>query len=181
MHAGTIQRTPWLGIALIIVGSLLLLDRAHVIHVYAWGVVWPVLMLAGAMGVIRGFSAARHGKIFWGTVLFLYSLFFFLKSIDVFDIEAAMFVPASFFAFGSAFLMLFVNDFRQWPFLIPGSIFIAIGALIILAEYDYMSFWDVRDLLHTYWPLILIVLGLTTLLRRRTPRTEAPPPPPSPV
>ena len=69
-------KISWFGIALILVGAVLLLDRFHILHLAFSTVFWPIVMVLALIGVGRGFSQNRRGKIFWNTVWFLYGLFF---------------------------------------------------------------------------------------------------------
>lgn len=45
----------------------------------------------------------------------------------------------------------------------PGLIFIAIGGIFLLDELDIFYF---RDFWHVFWPLLVIVIGLSLILRR---------------
>ena len=169
------SNVSWMGIALVILGTMLLLTRLHVFHVQFWTLFWPIVMILSLRGVATGFSLNKRGKIFWGTVWFLYGLFFLLRNSDYFDIRPHMIVPATFLIVGIAFLMTYLNNIRDWFFLIPAVIAGLVGTLFLMAEYDYLSYWDVADSLHTYWPVILILFGIVFLLRRKK---ESPPPPP---
>ncbi len=52
-----------------------------------------------------------------------------------------------------------------------GIILIFIGGLFLL---DNLGIADMSDLIHTYWPLILVIIGLSLLLRRSSRYQEAP-------
>jgi len=160
------NKTSWLGVVLIIIGIVMLLDKLDVINVDFGTILWPLLMLVGVIVVARGFSDNRRGKIYWGTVLFLYALFFLLKSIDYFEIYSQTFFPASFLIFGIAFLMMYLNNFKDWPLLIPALVLIALGCVFILTEYGIIYRWDVWNFISVYWPVILILFGIAILLKR---------------
>ncbi len=69
----------WFGIALIVFGALLLLIKTDVLDFEFSQAIWAGLMLLGLGLVTQGFSRDKRGKVFWGTILFLYSLYFFLQ------------------------------------------------------------------------------------------------------
>jgi len=163
---------PWFGVALVVVGVAILLQKLHVVEVEFGMVFWPLLMLLGLVGVARGFALGARGKIFWGTVGFLYALFFLLRSLDFVEIRPHMFLPATFLVFGIAFLMLSVNTFRDWYFLIPAAILGGTGAMFLLAEYGYLYYWDVWQAVRLYWPAVLILFGLGIILKRRPGQTS---------
>lgn len=167
---------PLFGIALIVVGSFILLGKFHLVHVGFGSIFWPIIMVFGLVGVGRGFAQNKRGKIFWNTVWFLYGLFFFLRVSNLAEAQSYMFVPATFLIIGIAFLMTFMNNIHDWFFLIPSLIFGGIGLMFIFAELDYVSYWDVADSVRMYWPVVLILFGLTILFRRRARADSGPPP-----
>ncbi|MBI4547117.1 MAG: hypothetical protein HY707_04000 [Ignavibacteriae bacterium] len=158
---------PWFGIVLIIVGGVLLLTKLDVFDIDFSTVFWSLLMVFGLVGVGRGFADTKNGKVFWGTLVFLYGLYFLLYTSDYVDIEGYLFIPSTFLIFGIAFLMLYVNNFRNWYYLIPALFLCGTGAAFIFAELGYLYRHDVWDAVRLFWPLILILIGLAIILRKR--------------
>ena len=157
----------WFGLGLVVVGALLLMGKMELFHLRFSSIFWPVIMLFSIFGVGRGFSQMRRGKIFWGTLGFLYGLFFFLRSADFVEVPARLFVPATFLIVGISFFMTYLAKMKDWFFLIPAGIAGAVGTLFLLADLEYLSYWEVADTLHMYWPVILIALGIIFLFRRK--------------
>jgi lia operon protein LiaF len=54
---------------------------------------------------------------------------------------------------------------KNFSSIIWGLVFIAIGAALLLDRLGYMQF-DLGQFLHTWWPLILIIIGLGMLFDR---------------
>jgi hypothetical protein len=125
------------------------------------------------VGVGRGFGRGRRGKIFFGTVVFLYGLYFLLHSIDAFEVGGHLVVASTFVIVGSAFLMVWLNDLRDWYYLIPALLSGAVGSALFLSELGYLSHWEVLDAVRVYWPLVLILFGAGMILRRRMQHAEA--------
>lgn len=169
------QRLPWFGAALVVLGIVMLLDKLSILEIRFAAVFWPLVMLLGIGIVTKGFSRNATGKVFWGTLIFLYALFFFLRSIDALEIRGHLFLPGTFLILGFAFLMLFLNNVKEWFFLLPACILGGIGLLFILVEYDYLYGWEVWDLVHRYWPIALILVGLAVILRRKEQHHTTPP------
>ena len=48
--------------------------------------------------------------------------------------------------------------------LFAGVLLMAIGAMFFL---DHMGYADLHDILHTYWPMFLVALGVSRSLKRR--------------
>jgi hypothetical protein len=163
------------GIALIIIGVLLLLKNLDVLSLRFSSYFWPVVMLIGLVGVGQGFSVNRRGKIFWSTVVFLYALFLFLRSLDSIEVRGHLFIPASFFVFGLAFLMMYLANVKEWSLIIPSFVLLGLGSMFILDEYGYVDGWEVWYSIRQYWPIAIILFGLGILLRRRSlPPPSAP-------
>ena len=171
------HRGSWFGIALVIVGGALLLDRFNLVEVDFATIFWPLVMLFGLVAAGRGFSLNKRGKVFWGTIWFLYGLFFYLRSADFVDVPSRMLLASSFLIFGIAFFMMFLNNIQDWMYLIPATILSALGVLFILARYDLISYWELRESIHLYWPVALILFGLAMILRRRRQDDVTLPPP----
>lgn len=164
------RRISWFGLVLIVFGTLLLLRKLGILDLHVREIVWPLLILVGAVLTARGFASGRRGQILFGTVLFLYSIFFFMRTWGGIFIPFDMIVPATFLIFGIVLLMLFLNRPSEWYFLIPGLFLLAIGVMMVLSEYGYWHSWEVREFAGTWWPAVLILFGLGMLLRRRDSR-----------
>lgn len=156
-----------LGVSLIVIGLGLILRRLGVIGFGFHEIFWPLVMFFSLFMVARGFSRGKKGKIFWGTVLFMYGLFFFLRSLEFVEVRGHMIVPATFLIAGIAFLMIYVNDFRDWVYLVPTVLLGGAGVIVLLAETGDLSAWEVYDTIHTYWPVGLILVGIAVIFRRR--------------
>jgi hypothetical protein len=171
------KRVSRFGLVLVAVGILLLLKQLDVISIRFADIFWPLMMAFALIGVANGFRQGRGGKVFWTSAWFLFSMFFFLLSLDSVDLDGFLFFPSVLVVFGIAFLMLFINRPSDWYFLIPAATLITAGAMFLSTHYDYLSYWDVAESVHRYWPAALILFGAALLLRRRNLKQEPPPSP----
>jgi len=169
----TVNRVSLLGLFLIAFGALILMKKFHVLSFHTSEVIWPLVALLGLFVTGRGLVDRRKGKIIGGTVLFLYSIFFLVRSMDRYMVPIDMIVPASFLIFGIVFLMLFVNRPSDWYHLIPALLLLTVGASIMMTEYGYWYGWEIRDALRTWWPAALVLFGLGMILRHRGPKRAA--------
>lgn len=161
------RRYPWFGIILIVVGGAFLVHRLGFLHVEYSYILWSLVMIFGAVRAVSGFSGSHSGRVFFGTVLFLYGLYFLLRATDYVELRGHMLIPATFIITGFAFIMMFLNSPREWTFLVPAAILVGFGALYILSESGYLSPWDVKENVRMYWPVALILIGVAILIRRR--------------
>ena len=167
-------RFPWFGIALVIFGGVILLHKLNVIEFEFSQIFWPLVALYGFLKVGSGFSRNKKGRIFWGTILFLYSVYFFLRSFDTVELHPHILVPASFLVVGIGFFMMYLDNFRDWYLLIPSLLLCGTGGAFVLADYGYIYSWDVWDAFHLYWPIGLILIGIAIILRRRAQVSSKP-------
>lgn len=103
----TSDRRVWLGVILLVIGSLLLLDNLHIVPDYISDYLFN-----------------------WQTFLIVLGAFMFVTR----DRKA------------------------------PGLILMIIGGFFLLRDLDIYPFYELR---HVFWPIILIALGLSFVLRRR--------------
>jgi hypothetical protein len=163
----TAARVSIFGLFLVVVGVLLLLRKTGVIDLRTHEVIWPVITLFGLILAGRGLADGKRGKIVGGTVLFLYGIFFLVRSLGSYDLPVQMIVPSTFVIFGIVFVMLFVNRPSEWYFVVPGILLLLVGASFLMTEYGYWYGWEVRDTVGTWWPLALVLMGAGMLLRKR--------------
>lgn len=161
------------GILLIGLGAMLLLDRLNVIF-FGWDrIFWAFAGIAGAILAVDGFTHKRRGRIFWGTLLFFFSVTF---SIYVWDLLwwPEYYWPGSFsLSLGLAFFALMVYEPRNIGLLIPGILFSGFGVVMLMVEFYYLDWWDVRRIISDYWPVAIIAWGIALLLRRGTRQHDA--------
>jgi hypothetical protein len=168
------KNRPWFGIMLIVFGIVLLLNQLNIIDVKSSQVLWAALAVFGFAIAYQGFSKKRNGKIFWGTVLFLTSILFILRNLYLFDsyqfdFGSGHFIlfPAWILIFGFAFLMVFINNPKEYVHLVLSLVLISIGGSAILVEAGYLYEWDVWNVFHRYWPVVLIAIGFSLIFRKR--------------
>ncbi|HLX13007.1 MAG TPA: DUF5668 domain-containing protein [Bacteroidota bacterium] len=170
------RRVSWFGVALIVTGLLLIARRYYFFNLDTERIISLLLVFWGLFGVARGFARNAQGKIFWCSVLFLYGVYFFLRTMDRFEFHEGMVFPATFLIFGIAFFMAFLGNPKDWFYLVPAFFVGGAGALFILTDVGYLSGWEVWDVTSRFWPLALIVIGLALLFRKRHNGWQVPPP-----
>jgi hypothetical protein len=181
MNSSRSFRIPWLGVIFVVLGLMLLIEKLGYYHLHFGMIFWPLVLIFGFMKVVEGFSGNNSGRIFFGTICFLYGVYFLLRSSDYFEMRFHMFLPATFIIIGFAFVMIFLNTPREWAFLLPAILLMSAGIAYLLSDVGYFSPWEVRELVRLYWPVGLIIAGLAIILRWRSQKsahTPSEPPPP---
>jgi hypothetical protein len=155
------------GILLIVLGISLILNRLHVLH-YRWHtILWIGLAAIGLVSVIQAFVTRRRGVVFWGSLLFFVSVAFVVRHLAITDFGARDLPATISLAIGLSFLMMYFYDPRRFGTLIPVIFFGGYGALYYLWWWDIIDWFDVRYYVHTYWPVLIILWGLSLIFRRR--------------
>jgi hypothetical protein len=155
------------GILLIALGAMLLLDRLEVVS-FGWGrIFWMFIGLWGALLAAQGFTLKRRGRIFWGSLLFFLGIFFTLDAWDLIWLTDELGFGGVSLALGLAFVMVYVVEPRNFGVLVPAMLFVGFGVAMILVELNYLDWWEVRRVIRTYWPLVLILWGAAMLVKRR--------------
>jgi LiaF transmembrane domain/LiaI-LiaF-like transmembrane region len=167
MEQNSVHRFPVIGIILVLLGAALLLQQMDIIQIGGWSLLWLGLLIYGAATVIRSFIINQRHNIFFGTLCYLTGLFFLLTKLGYISQRAVIYFPAFLVIFGLSFFMLFVFNIKDWHLLIPSFIFIGLGVALMMTQLGY---WYTRDVWHavaSYWPLVLVLIGGTMILRRR--------------
>ncbi len=162
-----INRFPIIGLVLVLLGVTLLLDQMQVIDIGGWALVWIGVALYGGATVIRSFIYNERHRVFFGTLCFLTGILFFLRKAGFIYGHVTIYFPAFLLIFGFSFLMLFVFNMKDWHLLIPSFIFLGLGAALMMTALGLWYSADVWRVIHSYWPVILILIGGTMLIRRR--------------
>ncbi len=155
------------GILLIVVGASLILNRLHLFH-YSWhAILWVGLAAVGLVSAIQAFVTHRRGVVFWGSLLFFVSVAMAIRHLAIADFESWDLPATLSLALGLSFLMMYFFEPRRFGTLIPVILFGGYGVLYYLWWWDVIEWFDVRYYLHTYWPVFIILLGLSLIFRRR--------------
>jgi len=167
-----------LGILLITLGVVLLLDRLDLLLVRWNGLAWVVGVCFGGFFAVDGFLRKRRGRIYWGSVLFFFSLYWALTRWDVIYHHGFYVTPVILLSFGLSFFALFASDPKEYGLLIPGVILSGVATIMILWWWEYLEWYEVRYAVRTYWPLVFVIWGVALLLKRRNPPAIGQPHPP---
>lgn len=167
------KRGAWFGIGLIVLGISMLLDRLDIVR-FGWQtVLWTLLAIFGLVNAIDGFGKKKPGRVFWGTFLFLFGVYILLRIIDLVELRFYWWPPTMVLILGFSLLMMFVCVPKEWHVLVPALLLLGIGAAVVLSEFGYFHHYDLVEVIRRYWPLSLILFGLSLILQRSFRRSGA--------
>lgn len=153
----------FLAIALIAVGLVLLLNNMGMGVLPRKLELWPVLLMA--LGAAVGADAVRNKEkdpLFGAVMLFFVGLLFLLMESGYLPGGLTKLWPVFVIILGMAFMS---NSFMSGTArgLVIGIIYAAVGFVLLASTYGKLS---IKVDLVTYWPVILIVLGLATFFQK---------------
>ena len=163
----SLRQIPLLGIFLVATGLLLLLKQLGIVWIDSGTLFWSACTVIGAWMVIRNMIASRRGKVFIGSVLFYFGVTFLATHLSLITSHHTVLIPAFLIAFGLSFTSLYIMNPRDFHLLIPTLVFAGFGTGIVLIELDMMYFSDFLNISAQYWPLLIVLLGLSFLFRSR--------------
>lgn len=163
-----------LGSLFVILGASLLLERLDVVLIRWDKLFWVAVLVTGAFLVADGYTHAGRGRIYWGSVLFFFGAYQTMLRFDVIERYGIHTVPALLIVFGLAFLVLYLRFPSEWSLLVPFFILAGSGVTFVLWWWEVVEWYEIRMFVRTYWPALLILIGISMLFRRR-PATPNPP------
>ena len=111
--------------------------------------------------------------VFWGTLLFLLGSYCLLRDLDVVELRSYWWLPAVLLILGFSFLMMYLSTPKEWHLLVPSLLLLGVGAAMVLTEFGYFYRYDVVYAIRMYWPLGLILFGVSLILRRTFQRSRS--------
>ena len=157
-----------MGAALILVGALLLMRRIGFLSLHWHDIPWILIALYGAVKVVNGLSTHASGKAFGGSVLFLVGVVGLVHPAHLPVFQSVSVASVTFLVLGISLLTAFLSNTREWHLFIPSFFFLGLGVLFVATDYDYLYRWDLVDAVSRYWPLALVLFGVSLILNRRT-------------
>lgn len=160
------------GALLVLIGVFLLLQQLGVLNL-RFRHFFPIAMLGlSALFFISLLNKKDKGAVFPATVLLVLGLYFLVRNFE-FQIgghylDEFIFWPIFLIAFGLAFVMLYILKREDWGLLIPGGVMLFLGVMFFLRSFGYYFWWEFSD----FWPVILIVIGLSIVIRSLRKKTE---------
>ncbi len=154
-----------LGIVLIILGILILLDQLQVFSVSAKHFVAFSSVLLGGLLIKKALKRPKRGGLLAGSFFLIWGAFFFFLNCYACPKGRILFWGQFFLSLGLANLIYFLfSGVTKSLNLFAFVLYAAIGGTMLGAFYGKLDIWRLENLLNTYWPVILILLGLFILV-----------------
>ncbi len=154
------------GVVLIVLGVLLFASTQGLFD-FAWGALWPALLIVAGLALIATAWAnnpgpARAGGVTFGTIVLLLGSFFFATTLDLLSWDSqGILWPVYPLIVGLGLLAGYLASGReQRGYLISGLIVAAVGGICLV-----FTLTDTAAYLKYIWPLFLVAAGVLLLFR----------------
>ncbi len=155
----------WPAILLILIGVLLILYQTDLLDFSIADVISYGFVLIGVILLANSLKRTDKRGILGG-------VFFTLFGITMILMREHTLPRDDEFGFAAFFLALALGNFVYLPFkkdkttnLIWGIVFGALGGLLLWVYYGYYPSWYIYEQIEMYWPVILIVVGASMIIK----------------
>jgi hypothetical protein len=159
------KKQYWPAIILISIGALLLLYQTDLIDFSTADVISYGFVLIGIVLLVNSLNRSDKKGLLGG-------VFFTVFGTTMILMREYILPRNDEFGFAAFFLSLALGNIAYLPFktdkstnIVWGSIFGAIGGILLWVYYGYYPSWYIYEQMAIYWPVILIVLGLAMIIK----------------
>jgi hypothetical protein len=159
------KKQYWPAIILISIGALLLLHQTDLVDFSIADVLSYGFVLIGIVLLVNSLNRSDKKGLLGG-------VFFTVFGTNMILMREYVLPRNDEFGFAAFFLSLALGNIVCIPFkkdkttnIIWASIFGAIGGILLWVYYGYYPSWYIYEQIATYWPVILILLGLAVIIK----------------
>jgi hypothetical protein len=148
------------GMILLILGVLLLIDRAGVMDLGLNRIAGFLILAVGGFEAIKGFATVQRRRLFWGSALFLSGILVGLISYGFIPEEWEQIWPSAFLILGLSFLMLYFASPKEYSLAFVAASIVAVGVAGLLFVRGYLDMSEsMSDVFRFLLPAIIVLTG----------------------
>jgi hypothetical protein len=159
-----------LGISFLIVGVFSLLRYFGSVTLSNEQLFGTAILFYSIPTVYFSLDNGRREKLVWATLLFCVGVIFIVKSyFEILDTRGIVFASIL-FASGAVLFLLFIENMKEKIFLVSSLTLILLSNLSVTWFKNFGLFEAANKigiLFEIFWPVILIVFGITIFIRRK--------------
>lgn len=160
-------------IILIAIGALLLLYQMDLFYFSKSDFISYGMIIIGIIFLVNSFNRTDRKGIFGGVFFTVFGGSMLLMREYVFPRDDEI-------GFAAFFVALALANFAYLPFkkekstnFVWGIIFGVIGGLLLWTYFGYYPSWYMYDMIETYWPLVLILIGSVMIYKAYARKRES--------
>ena len=147
-----------IGWVLVILGTVILFQQLNIFSFNRAASLALSSLFLGAVLFIRGLSHPLHRGILSGSFFIFTGLAIAAMYFQLFILNDA--IAVILISLGLAYLVYFVFVRAPITHLIVGVAMVAFGGFLLVYSYGFISYWDLKTIVHQFWPVFIILLGL---------------------
>lgn len=159
------NRQTWPALLLIAVGIILLLDQMDLVYFSQRDIFTYGFIAIGVVLLINAFGRPDRKGILGGTFFLSYGLILTAMRSNVFLRDDEFGVATFFLALALGNLVYFLFKTERWGNFAWGIVFGLFGGAMLLSYYNYYPSWLIYDQIDRYWPVALIVIGASIVIK----------------
>ena len=156
-----------------IAGVLAILKYYGVISFSNQQIIGTTFVFYSVPTVYISLENGRRERLVWATILFCAGVVFIVKSyFEILDTRGIVFTSIL-FGSGAVLLLLFIDNTKQKLFLILSIIMMILSYLsaTFFKNWGLFTYTNkIGDVFEIFWPVILIVFGMSIFINRRNSR-----------
>lgn len=157
---------PIFPVFLIFLGVGLLLNRLSFLQ-YNWKTIfWICLCAVSLVGLIQALYLHKRNSVFWSSFIFFLSAVIVIHRLQILDLDFWNFPATASLILGLSFLVLYLSEPKMFGNFILFLLFGSYGILYYLWWWNIIYWYDFKHLLKTYWPVLIILWGISLMFRR---------------
>ena len=153
-----------------LLGGLTFLGNTGYLRIETEEIYGLVMIFFGLPSAYLAMNEGRRGRLFFSSVLFFVGILFFVKDkFDLIDTRGLVFTSILFIA-GAVLFLLFIDNPKEKIYLFAGIILMGLGYVSAVAFKNLGVFTitnKAANIASDYWPIILIIFGITVFLNRK--------------
>lgn len=150
-------------------GVFLLLKYAGIVSASYGEIYGYAFCIYGLAAVYILSGTGSKGSLFSAGVMFIAGAALLVPEYYEILSPVKLFLPTIFFAAGTGFALLFLDDFREFVFLFIAAILLSAGVISaiyfdLIASIQFAN--DIARVIFYYWPVIFVLIGFGVILNR---------------
>lgn len=166
------KKSYFFPVALILIGTIMLLNQFDLMefrrpYIFIYG-----FAFLGVVFIRKAFLNPDRRGLLGGSFFIFLSAAMLLIDLGYLPIYDYFVFPVLLVSLGLSNLIYYAFTRKSFSNVTFGLIFIAAGIPFLIMHYGDISYYEVADLFHTYWPVLLITAGFGFLIEGMIKKTK---------
>ncbi len=158
------KRSYFFPVALIVSGVLLLLNQFGLLFLSRALWIITFSLLIGSLLIFKAAGSEKKEGLASGSFFILFAGILILMKFGYIPIDDKLGFGLTALAFGFSEIMAYLVARRSFMSFVFGFIALLVAAPVLSSYYHLWTIWHMYDIISTYWPILLVALGVGFLV-----------------